>query len=144
MLEFAEVATWTCVEYLGLDPSNCPWCGDVDKQTCVLFIDAVFRGENLGSASSDTMGNLFTDEIGMGDSTSPVVSIIRKMNRVIYKSFPFVEQVKFLLPVFRIYVPIRYLFQSIIGLRPKKSLKKMIRTEKKKSELFYQLNLLEI
>ena len=144
MLDFAAVATKTCVEYLGLDPDCCLWCNDVDEQTCALFIDAVFHGGNLGSANSETMGSLFTDEKSMGDSTSPVISFIRKINRVIYKSFPFVERVKFMLPIFWIYLPIRYLFRSIVGLRPKKSLKKTIGTAKKQRELFDELHLFEL
>lgn len=144
MLEFAEVATKTCVEYLGLDPDCCLWCSEVDEQTCVLFIDAVFLGGNMGSANTDTMGSLFTDEKSMGDNTSSVKAFIRKMNRRTYKSFPFVERCKALLPLFWLFLPFRYFVRSAAGLRPKKSLRKMVGTAKKQRELFEELHLFEI
>lgn len=144
MLEFAEVATKTCVEYLGLDPACCLWCGDVDEQTCTLFIDAVFHGGNMGSANTDTMGSLFTDEKSMGSNTSPIKAFLQKMNRRTYKSFPFVERCKILLPLFWLFLPFRYFVRSAAGLRPKKSLRKMVGTAKKQRELFEELHLFEI
>ena len=144
LLEFAEIATETCVEYLGLNRDYCTWCGAVDKETCALFIDSVFHGGNMGSASTDTMGSLFTDEKSMGDNSSPITALARKLNGIIYKSFPFVERAKILLPLFWVYLPIRYFYRSVVGLRPKKSIKKTVASAKKQRVLFDELHLFEI
>lgn len=145
LLTFAEVSTKACEQYLGLDHACCCWCNSVDEHTCKLFMDSVFRGGNMGSANTDAMGSLFTDEKSMGDkNTSPVISFIRKINRRIYISFPFVERFKLLLPVFWVYLPIRYFIKSVLGLRPKKSLTKVVSTAKKQRDLFEELHLFEI
>ena len=144
LLEFAEISSKTCVRYLGLAPSFCSWSSEVDEKICELFIDSVFSGGNMGSADADAMGSLFTDEKSMGDDTSPLISFMRKINRVIYKRFPFVERFKLLLPVFWLYLPIRYLARSATGRRPKKSLKKVVGTAKKQRRLFEELHLFEV
>ena len=145
LLTFAEVSTKACEQFLGLDHACCYWCNSVDEHTCKLFMDSVFRGGNMGSANTDAMGSLFTDEKSMGDkNTSPIISFIRKINRRIYISFPFVERFKLLLPVFWVYLPIRYFVRSVLGLRPKKSLRKVVGTAKKQRDLFEELHLFEI
>lgn len=144
LLDFAEIATRTCVRYLGLSSSYCRWCAEADEQICALFIDAVFRGGNMGCAGIDAMGSLFTDEKTMGEASSPLGAFSRKMNRLIYKNFPFVERHKVLLPVLWIYLPFRYYARSIVGLRPRKSISKMVGTAHKQRNLFEELHLFEI
>ncbi|MBE6571306.1 MAG: hypothetical protein E7656_03530 [Ruminococcaceae bacterium] len=144
LLTFAEVSAKTCVQYLGLDPACCLWCNSVDEHTCELFMDSVFSGGNMGSANTAAMGSLFTDEKSMGDNKSSAISFVRKINRRVYRSFPFVKRVKLLLPIFWVYLPIRYFVRSVLGLRPRKSLTKVVGTAKKQRALFEELHLFEI
>ena len=145
LLEYAKVATQASVRYLGLSPKKAVWCGDVSEETCRAFIGAIFGGGNMGCADKDGMGSLFTDHETMGDSKdSAWRTLILKTNKLIYKQFPFVETAKILLPLFWVFLPVRYLTRSMLGLRPKKSVSKVVSIAKKKRNLYEQLALFEI
>ena len=145
LAEYAKAATKSCVRFLGLQEEHLVWCGDVCEETCQLFIDAVFRGGNMGRADQDGMGSLFTDAKSMGNKRSTsLFAMISKLNALTYMHFPFVKRWKVLLPFFWVFLPVRYLVRAMFGLRPKKSVVRVVASAKKQRDLYEGLKLFEI
>lgn len=144
LLQYAKVATRTCIDYLGLPDEKMSWCRDVDDESCAAFILDVFCSGNLGHDDNDSMGSLFTDSNAMGRKQSDIIAFILRLNHRAYVNFPITKKCKILLPFFWLYLPLRYYLRSLVGLRPKKSLSKTIESAKKRKNLYEKLNLFEI
>lgn len=144
LLQYAKVATSTCIHYLGLPDKGLSWCADVEKNICAAFLADVFRSGNMGEANTEAMGSLFTDSDAMGTGQSSVKALVIGVNRLAYMHFPVTKKFKFLLPLVWIYLPLRYFVRSMLGLRPKKSAIKVVASAKKRRELYEMLEMFEI
>ena len=140
LYQYARVATRACVCYLGLPNEHLSWCADVADEVCRQFIDEVFREGNMGDANKEGMGSLFTHSDSMGEKKSAFFALISRLTELSYKNFPVSQKLKVLLPFFWFYLPVRYLVRSELGLRPKKSIAKVVQSAKQQRTLYEQLS----
>lgn len=145
LLLFAKVVTKTCVEYLGLDINKALWCNDVADSMVQAMMADVFRGGNLGTADKRGMGSLFTDRIRLGqERLGRLGGLWGRLTRLAYRNFPIARKYKFLAPLFCIYIPLRYLVRTIIGVRPQRDLAYLLNSSVQRQEFYKSLHLYEI
>lgn len=144
LLEYAKAATGVCVAYLGLDPWHLCWCGDVGEAMCRDFLQEIFRGGNMGQANQESMGSLFTERKHMGTGVSAWKALLLRLTDRVYGQFPWVKTWKILLPVFWIWLPVRYWIRSVRGLRPPKKANKVLYTALQTRSLYDRLKLFEL
>lgn len=136
LLRYARVATRACVRYLGLPEEGLSWCADVDDADCRVFMEEVFRLGNMGEADNEGMGNMLITEKTMGTHETAVQGLLARLTELAYHRFPLTRKWKLFLPVFWVYLPVRYLVRSVLGLRPKKSVVKVVLAAKKQRSLY--------
>ena len=145
MLVYAKVLTKTCVIFLGLDAAKVEWCLDADDELAQAMMEDVLRGGSMGTADTEGMGSLFTDRVHMGDGRQTrLTGLLGRLTRLAYQHFPYTQRYKILLPVFWIYIPMRYIVRSLVGLRPKKRILAVYREADQRQRLYKALQLYEI
>lgn len=145
LLVYAKVLTKACVLFLGLDATKAEWCLDTDDELARAMMEDVFRGGSMGAAITEGMGSLFTDRAHMGDGRqTKLKGLIGRMTRLANQHFPYTQRYKILLPVFWIYIPMRYLVRSLVGLCPKKRILAVYREADQRQKLFKALRLYEV
>ena len=143
ILHYAEVATRTCVDVLGLPEEKAQWCQNVTREERRAFAMDIFQGGNMGSADKEGMTNWFTYGRAMGTKQSPIAAFFTKLSVRCYEVCPMAKKHKILLPVLWVFVPVRYMVRSLLGLRPKKSVVKMVQKATTKRKLYEMLNLFQ-
>lgn len=145
LLVYAKVLTKVCVLFLGLDATKVEWCLDTDDELARAMMEDVFRGGSMGVADTEGMGSLFTDRAHMGDGRqTKLKGLLGRLTRLAYQHFPYTQRYKILLPVFWIYIPMRYLVRSLVGIRPKKRILAVYREADQRQKLFKALRLYEV
>lgn len=145
MLVYAKVLTKACVNYLGLNAEKVQWCMDIDDELARAMLDEVFRGGNLGTSNIENMGSLFTDRTNLGNcGQNKLTGLLSSLTRLANQHFPFTQRHKMLVPVFWVFIPLRYLVRSIFGLRPKRKLLAVYRTADQRQKLYNALHLYEV
>lgn len=145
LLVYAKVLTKACVLFLGLDATKVEWCLDTDDELARAMMEDVFRGGSMGAADTEGMGSLFTDRAHMGDGRQTrLKGLSGRLTRLANQHFPYTQRYKILLPVFWIYIPMRYLVRSLAGLRPKKRIFAVYREADQRQKLFKALRLYEV
>lgn len=145
LLVYAKVLTKACVLFLGLDAAKVEWCLDTDDELVRAMMEDVFRGGSMGAADTEGMGSLFTDRAHMGDGRqTKLKGLLGRLTRLANQHFPYTQRYKILLPVFWIYIPMRYLVRSLAGLRPKKRIFAVYREAEQRQKLFKTLRLYEV
>lgn len=144
LLTYAKVLTKTCVNYLGVEQNKADWCCDVDDKLTEDMILEVFRGGNLGAAEEMGVGNIFFERSLLGFSGQNTLSgLINKVTNLAFNRYPYVRKYKFMLPFFWIYFPVRYLFRSATGHRPRVSISRDLNTPLRRQRLYKALHLYE-
>ena len=132
--EFCKRLTALCVKYLGLSEKS--WIGDFDDECLTEFIEDILNSGNFGKKNPVPYASVLT-----GTRNSNIfVNGIHTMNRVIYIYFPFVKKAKGLLPVFWLWLILRYIFRVFTGKRKMVNLK-TVKYAKSKTELLAKFNL---
>lgn len=145
LLVYAKVLTKACVLFLGLDATKAEWCLDTDDELARAMMEDVFRGGSMGAAVTEGMGSLFTDRAHMGDGRqTKLKGLIGSLTKLANQHFPYTQRYKILLPVFWIYIPMRYLVRSLVGLCPKKRILAVYREADQRQKLFKALRLYEV
>jgi len=145
LLLFAKVVSKACVRYLGLDSKNASWCMDVDDDLVDALMVDVFRSGNMGKADQEKDGSLFAGRSMLDDhGQNAVVGLIVNLNKLANKHFPITIRCKWLLPVFWVYLPLRYIVRSMFGLRKKKNVIRMLQQSNKRFDLHKKLHLYEV
>ena len=109
------------------------------------MIQDVFRGGNLGLADIGNSSDLFTDRSSLGDDKHNVVKgLITTLNKRAYVHFPFTQKHKFLLPIFWVFLPARYIIRSWLGLRPAKNVLNAFNLSNRRHLLYKSLHLYEV
>lgn len=142
--QYAQAATAVCIRYLGLPVAGMDWCGDVADDACQLLLSNVLRDGNMGKANREGGGSLLVDTAHLGGRSSPVRDLFSQLTKLVYNHFPFVKKCKLLLPVFWVYIPLRYVFRMLIGKRPKKSLGKIVKSSVSQRELLDSVKVFEV
>lgn len=145
LITFAEILTKVCVNYLGLDHQRAMWCMDIDDSIAAEMIKEVFRGGNMGAAEEEYMVNLFFDRRQLGNVTSNRINgLLSRITQLAYEQYPYIKKVKVLLPLYWVYIPARYLIRSILGLRQRKKVKKLLEVSEQRQKLYTALKLYRV
>lgn len=142
MAQFAKVLTKTCVRFLDLDAEHVSWCMDVEDSLADAMMEEILRTGNFGRAADENESSSFLVD---GDSSKTAIHVLlQRLNASARRDFPITKKAPVLLPVFWIYLPIRYWIRSLMGLRPRKSIRKTVSTAQKRKQLYDDLHLFEI
>jgi len=145
LLLFAQVVTKACVRYLGLEGQDLSWCMNVDDALVGAMMEDVFRSGNMGKADRDRDSSLFVGRSMLDNNNqNAIVGMIVNLNKLAKKHFPNTVRHKWLLPVFWVYLPLRYIVRSMFGLRKKKNIIRMLKQSNKRFELHKELHLYEV
>lgn len=141
---YAKVITRTCEKYLALSTDNIVWCHESDDKLAYELVCDIFRAGNLGHADNESNGNIFSNRSMLGNSNQwRIIGLIMYMNKLAYANFPVVRRCKVLLPVMWVFIPLRYFIRSILGLRPRKNVSKVLLGAKRRQQLYKALHLYE-
>ena len=139
LAEFAGVLTQTAIRYLGLNPVYGTSFQSVRESNVQAMIEEILReGSIHNKNNTGDSSSFFVDESG---TESSVRVFISKINSLARRKFPITKKLPFLLPLFWIYIPLRYWFRSLMGKRRRKSLLRTIAMTKKRKQLYRSLNL---
>lgn len=139
LARFAQVVTKTCIRYLNMDPHKVLWCSNVSDALTDAMMDEILRAGNMNHApETDDVSSVMVDRSGSSTLLKNLTVFLGKQAR---KQFPIVNKVPLLLPVFCIYIPIRFFVRSLFGLRKRKSLSRTVSTAKKRNRLYSDLRL---
>lgn len=141
LLRYAQVATWTCVRWIGLPEQYALWCVNVTDENAQAFVLDIFRGGNMGNADSEKMGRALSRSVARGEKQSFIKMVLASLTELAYRNFPVAKKYKILLPFYWIYLPVRYWVRSIWGLREKKSLTEAAKNAKTQQDFYNMLGI---
>lgn len=137
--EFAGVLTKTAVRYLELEPSYGAPFKSVRKGHIQAMIEEILRAGSVHNKNNtEDSSSFFVDESGTSSSARV---FLKKMNSLARRKFPVTRKLPFLLPIFWLYIPLRYWLRSLMGKRRQKSLLRTIAITKQRKRLYRALNL---
>lgn len=141
LADFAAVLTQTAVRYLGLDSAYGLSFLPVREWEVQAMLEEILRAGSIHNKNNaEDNSSFFVDESG---TKSSIRVFISKMNSLARRKFSFTKKLPFLLPLFWIYIPLRYWFRSLMGKRRWKSLLRTITITKQRKKLYRALNLFE-
>ncbi len=111
LLRFAEALARSCVLYLGLPASRAPWCADVEAALARDLIMDFFDSGNFGHKQPNLRATavLSADKAGTGAGGGMLRRTVANINHHARANYPLARRLPVLLPVFWVYLPIRYL-----------------------------------
>lgn len=137
--EFAGVLTGTAIRYLGLNSAYGMHFQSVRERDIQAMIDEILRAGSIHNRNNTEDGSsFFVDESGTSLS---VRVFLNKINSLARRKFPITKKLPFLLPLFWLYIPLRYWLRSLMGKRRRKSLLRTITITKQRKQLYRALNL---
>lgn len=139
LAEFAGVLTRTAIHYLGLDSVYGISCQFVREGYIHAMIEEILRAGSIHNKNNtEDSSNFFVDESGT-ESSAKV--FFYKINSLARRKFPITKKLPFLLPLFWLYIPLRYWIRSMMGKRRRKSLLRTIAVTRQRKQLYRNLNL---
>lgn len=138
--KLACVMTGVCVDFLGSPPRS--FVGDVDDALSEAFIKDIFKSGNLGQKNpTNVQESIFVTD---GDTKKTALrQMISSVNEIVYFYWNITRKVKILLPFGWLYFGMRYILRSLVGKRPKISLKGIKEKVKTRNELYEEMKLFE-
>lgn len=137
--EFAGVLTKTAIRYLGLNSAYGMPFQSVRERDIQAMIEEILRAGSIHNRNNTEDGSsFFVDESG---TSSSVRVFLNKINSLARRKFPITKKLPFLLPLFWLYIPLRYWLRSLMGKRRRKSLLRTITITKQRKQLYRALNL---
>lgn len=143
LLRYAQIATGTCVRYLGMPKKYALWCENVDAFQTQAFLEDILSCGNMGTADSGKIGRTLAKGSTPEKKQSYLGTVLANLTRIANYRFPITRTQKWLLPIFWVYLPLRYWVRSLLGLRQKQSVIKVAQDAKAKQEFFNMLELFE-
>lgn len=145
LLTFAQVVTKACVRFLGLQEEGVRWCLMAEETLVDALMEDVFRSGNMGRADHHGDSALFAGREMLNDKNQNAIkSLVLNLNKLAYRHFPITIRCKWLLPVFWVLLPSRYMIRSLFGLRKKKNIFRVLKRSNKRFELHKRLHLYEV
>lgn len=143
LFRFASILTMICVDYLGLDEPYSRWCCMVSKEIKDNVLADILDSGNMKSRDIErSASSVFV--VGEESSTrkqSLLTSAVSNLTVRARKQFPICHKLPILLPMFWVYIPVRYLYRSMKGTRPKQSVRRIARYAVKRKKLYRELEL---
>lgn len=116
----AAVLTRICIKYLGCP--TCGWVGEEHTDTVDGMIKDIFKNGNLGQKNSSSLQeSLFVNAGGAGKS--PFAHFFGFLNSIVCFYWKSARKFKILLPLGWFWFGGRYIIRSLLGKRPKISIK---------------------
>lgn len=141
LAKFAGVLTQTAVCYLSLDPAYGMALENIRKRDVQAMMEEILRAGSIHNKNNtEESSSFFVDESGTKSSMRVFIS---KINSLARRKFPITKQLPFLLPIFWLYIPMRYWLRSLVGKRRRKSLLRTIAVTKRRKRLYRALKLFE-
>ena len=144
LLRYAQVATVTCVRYLGLPQRHAAWCEGVTDEDTGAFMQDLFRAGNMGSADSEQIGRLLAKGSVWEGKRSLLNVSLAGLSEYATRRYPITRKHRWLLPFFWVYMPVQYGLRSLLGLRKKKSVTQALRNAKNQQNFLEKLNIFEV
>ena len=141
LLNFAQIVTKICEEYLGLPAFS--WTADADEALADALMQDILEGGNFRSQDSQRpFGGVLTDAYNVDNSakTSTLHSYFQYIRKRIGYDYPWAKG-PFWLLVFGIFYPARWTVRMLLGKRKKFSVKQALSSARKREKLLRQLNL---
>lgn len=137
--EFAGVLTRTAIRYLGLNSAYGMPFQSVQECDIQAMMEEILRVGSIHNKNNTKEGsNFFVDESG---TASAVQVFVARINSLARRKFPVTKKAPFLLPLFWLYLPLRYWIRSLMGKRRRKSLLRTITVTKQRKQLYRTLKL---
>lgn len=139
--EFAGVLTRAAIHYLGLHSAYGMPFQSIRERDVQSMIEEILRTGSIHNRNNAKDGsNFFVDESG---TVSALQVFVAKINSLAQRKFPVTKKLPFLLPLFWLYIPLRYWVRSLVGKRRRKSLLRTILITKQRKQLYRTLNLFQ-
>ena len=139
--KFAGVLTSTAISYLGLHSAYGMAFQSIRERDVQSMIEEILRTGSIHNRNNAKDGSsFFVDE--SGTVSAPLV-FVAKINSLAQRKFPVTKKLPFLLPLFWLYIPLRYWVRSLAGKRRRKSLLRTIMITKQRKQLYRTLNLFQ-
>lgn len=143
--EFAKILTRTCVDYLGLCPTEVPWCLHVGADVSSALMDIVFVSGNMGRNDGESIPRLFADREKLGSQKRTLVERFREiLNERVAYHFPVADKFRFIKPFFAVYILIRYMMRSVFRKKGHRKVSHALSAAHKRQLLFDKMQLYEI
>ena len=137
--KFAGVLTRTAISYLGLHSAYGMPFQSIRERDVQSMIEEILRTGSIHNRNNTKDGsNFFVDESG---TVSALQVFVTKINSLAQRKLPVTKKLPFLLPLFWLYIPLRYWVRSLAGKRRRKSLLRTIMITKQRKQLYRTLNL---
>lgn len=143
LFQFASILTRICVDHLGLDGSRHQWCMHIHKRTADELLADIMDSGNIMSRDLERAASstFVKGEESADGKQSMLSSATKNLTQSAKKQFPICNKLPILLPVFWVYIPIRYLYRSMKGTRPKQSVSRIAKYAIKRKRLYRKLEL---
>ena len=139
LADFAGVLTGTAIRYLGLNSVYGTCFPSVRECDIRAMIEEILRAGSVHNRNNTEDGSsFFVDESGTASSARVFIG---KINSLARRKFPITKKLPFLLPLFWVYLPLRYWLRSLAGKRRRKSLLRTITITRQRKRLYRALNL---
>ena len=124
---------------MSLDPAYGMALENIRKRDVQAMIEEILRAGSIHNKNNtEESSSFFVDESGTKSSMRVFIS---KINSLARRKFPITKQLPFLLPIFWLYIPMRYWLRSLVGKRRRKSLLRTIAVTKRRKRLYRALKL---
>ena len=142
LLYFAKVLSKCCEQYLGFEFNNTKWFSDVSDGICKELLADVLRAGHSGNA--DTRNGVSDMFIERGRQKFLLGTLMKNLNSLAMRNFPVTKHYRILLPIFWVYIPVRYWIRTVIGERKRISLSNLISTTTDRRSLYNRLKLFDV
>ncbi len=134
---FAQVLTQVCTECVGLPERS--FTGDCDGVLIKDFTADIFKSGNLGQKNATSVQE---SVLSQKDSRKSFLgNFISSVNEIVYFYWNFTKKFKILLPLGWLFFGGRYIIRSLIGKRPKISVKKLKDRTDARNSLYEEIKL---
>jgi hypothetical protein len=143
LYRFASVLTMICVDYLGLDEMHGKWCCIVSNEIIDNVLADILDSGNMKARDIERNASsvFVAGEESSTRKQSLLTSAASNLTVRARKQFPICHKLPILLPIFWVYIPVRYLYRSMKGTRPKQSIRKIAGYAMKRKKLYRKLEL---
>ena len=143
LYQFASVLTRICGDHLGLDELKHQWCMYISKRTADALLDDIMDSGNIMSHDLEraVSSTFVKGEESVFGKQSMFTSAAKNLTQSARKQFPICNKLPALLPIYWVYIPVRYLYRAMKGTRPKQSINRIVGYALKRKRLYRKLEL---
>jgi hypothetical protein len=134
---FARILTQVCTECLGLTKRS--FTGEIDSELVNDFTAEIFKSGNLGQKNATSVQESVL--VRADKKESFLKHFISSINEIVYFYWGFTRKFKILLPLGWVFFGGRYVMRSLLGKRPKISMKTLKDRTDMRNSLYEEIKL---